>query len=208
LAATVGRVGVISGRPISFLAGLLPDGVALSGLYGLETLVDGEREDHEQSGNWREVVADLGAHATAAGPDGMRVETKELSITLHYRERPELADDVQVWAAEEAARSGLQARPARRSWELHPPIDVDKGSAVVRLAGDASAVCFIGDDHGDLPAFAALEALAAQGRATLKVAVDSVEASAELLDRADLVVEGPEAVEALLEELDRLVHPG
>lgn len=201
LAEEIGLVGVISGRPLTFLAHHLPAGVALAGLYGLETMVDGERRDHGQGGCWREVIQDLAAHAEAAGPSGMRVERKELSITLHYREHPELADAVGEWAAAEATRSGLDARPARCSWELHPPIPVDKGTAVRELVGEATTVCFIGDDLGDRPAFDALDELGREGRAVLKVAVDSEEADPGLLDTADLVVDGPAQVEALLASL-------
>ena len=200
LAERLGTVGVISGRPVSFLEDRLPDTVALVGLYGLESLVAGQRRDHGQGGCWREVIEDLGAHAEAAGPTDMRVETKDLSITLHYREHPDIADDVASWAATEAGRSGLEARPARRSWELHPPIAVDKGTALLEQVGAATAVCFIGDDHGDLPAFAALDQLAASGVTTLRVAVDSDEIDAELQEAADLIVDGPTGVQALLAE--------
>lgn len=198
LADQVGVVAVVSGRPLSFLEGQLPPSVDLAGLYGLESLVDGVRHDVAQSGSWREVIADLATHAEAAGPSGMRVEGKDLSITLHYREHPEAADEVGRWAAAEAGRSGLEARPARQSWELHPPIPVDKGTAVLELAADATAVCFIGDDHGDLPAFAALDQIARGGGVTLRVAVSSDELDPDLADQADLHVDGPPGVEALL----------
>jgi trehalose 6-phosphate phosphatase len=56
------------------------------------------------------------------------------------------------------------------------------------------AACFFGDDRGDLAAFDALDRLAARGVATVQVAVRSGEAPDELLERADLVVDGPEGV--------------
>ena len=99
--------------------------------------------------------------SASRGPDGMRVEAKGLSLTLHYRGRPERRGEVRAWAEQQAARSGLEVRSARLSFELHPPIDVDKGSSLLELADDLDAVCFIGDDVGDLPAFDALDQLAA-----------------------------------------------
>jgi len=198
LAGRLGVVGVVSGRPVSFLQAHLPESLALAGLYGLESRVAGRRRDHGQGGCWREVIEDLGAHAEAAGPADMRVERKDLSITLHYREHPEIEDEVGAWAAAEAARSGLEARPARQSWELHPPIAVDKGTAVADLVGPATTVCFMGDDHGDLPAFVALDRLAEAGASTLRVVVDSDEVDADLLAAADLVVDGPGGVQSLL----------
>jgi trehalose 6-phosphate phosphatase len=131
----------------------------------------------------------------------MRVENKGLSLTLHYRGHPELEDAVRDLAEGQALRSGLSVRPARMSYELHPPIAADKGTAVRDLTDGLTAVCFLGDDLGDLPAFAELESLAATGMTTVRVAVRSEEAPAELLDAADLVVEGPEGARDLLQRL-------
>jgi trehalose 6-phosphate phosphatase len=200
------RVAVVSGRPVGFLDGLVPPGVVTAGLYGLEVLADGVRRDHPQGGAWREVIDDVAAHAEAAGPHGMLVERKGLSLTFHYRARPELEDQVRAWGEVESRRSGLVSRPARMSVELHPPIDVDKGTALLALADGLAAVCFIGDDVGDLPAFDALDELEARGVAVLRVAVAGSEAVPALVERADLVLEGPEAVKDLLERL--LPAPG
>lgn len=237
LAARYRVVAVLSGRPVEFLQPLLPASVIMSGLYGLEVIRDGVRHDHPVAGVWREVVVDVASRAAVRGPDGMGVESKGLSLTLHYRTHPELAAEVQAWAARQAAASGLVARPARMSVELHPPIDADKGTAVEavvrealdappreRRAGGAArkpetrptrqpedvsrrrhpiAVCFVGDDVGDLPAFDALDRLAGSGAHTLRVAVASSETPAALVDRADLVVDGPEEVLELLRRLLR-----
>lgn len=197
----LGLVAVISGRPVDFLAPLLPDGLVLAGLYGLEMATAVGREDHPQAGNWREVVDDVAGRAESKGPSGVVVERKGLSLTLHYRTAPELEAATGAYAAEEAHRSGLVARPARMSWELHPPIEVDKGTAVLDLVGDLRAVAFAGDDLGDLPGFDALDELDARGVATLRIAVDSAEAPIELLDRADVVVDGPAGLVELLQPL-------
>lgn len=203
LVGRVGRVGVLSGRPVEFLRARLPSTLVLAGLYGLELLVDGLRHDHPSGGVWRGVVDDVASQAAARGPDGMRVEVKGLSLTLHYRGRPDIEPAVRAWAEQQAARSGLELRPARMSYELHPPIQVDKGTTLVELADGLSSVCFLGDDVGDLPAFDGLDRLAAAGVATLRVAVRSNEGSPDLLDRADVVVDGPAGAVALLEALAR-----
>jgi trehalose 6-phosphate phosphatase len=197
----LGLVAVVSGRPIDFLAPLLPPGLVLAGLYGLELAVDDQRLDHPQSGNWREVVDDVAGRAEVRGPAGVVVERKGLSLTLHYRTAPDQEAATAAYAAEEAHRSGLVARPARMSWELHPPIEVDKGTAVLDLADDFAAVAFAGDDVGDLPGFDALDELAERGVATLRIAVDSPEAPSELLDRGDVVVDGPAGLVTLLDSL-------
>jgi trehalose 6-phosphate phosphatase len=122
-------------------------------------------------------------------------------LTLHYRGHPELEGAVREIAERQAARSGLSIRPARMSFELHPPIAADKGTAVRDLADGLAAVCFLGDDVGDLPAFAELQRLADEGVAAVRVAVRSDEAPEELLEAADVVVDGPEGARDLLQEL-------
>lgn len=88
------------------------------------------------------------------------------------------------------------------SVELHPPIDEDKGTSLARLAAEhIGPVVFAGDDVGDLAAFDALDALEAEGRSVLRIAVDSTEAPEELRSRADLVVAGPEGFAQLLRSL-------
>jgi trehalose 6-phosphate phosphatase len=194
-------VAVLSGRPVTFLQQFLPPSLLLSGLYGLEVVRDGARNDHPSGGMWREVIDDVATVLRANGPRGMRVESKGLSLTLHYRGHPELEAAVRELADRQAARSGLSTRPARMSIELHPPIPADKGTAVRELASGLAAVCFLGDDLGDLPAFAELERLADEGVATVRVAVRSDEAPEALLDAADVVVNGPEGARDLLQQL-------
>ena len=201
LSARLGLVGIVSGRPVDFLAPLLPEGLVISGLYGLEVVKDGHRSDRAGAGAWREVVADVVRSSADRGPEGMVVESKGLSLTLHYRTHPEIAADVAAWARQQGARSGLEVRPAKMSVELHPPIAADKGTAVEELVEGLAAVCFVGDDRGDLPAYDALDRFAARGVHVLRVAVASDEAPDELIDRADLVVEGPAQVLDLLQRL-------
>ena len=98
----------------------------LAGLYGLEVRQDGTRRDHPDAGTWRDVVTDV-VQAAHTGPDGMRVESKGLSITLHYRGRPELEPEVVAWAEHQSARSGLVVRPAKMSVELIAPIAMEDG---------------------------------------------------------------------------------
>jgi trehalose 6-phosphate phosphatase len=205
LAARVGRVAVISGRPVSFLERFFPPAITMSGLYGLQRVRSGRRDDHPEAVAWAPVVDDVVRASRASGPAGMRVEPKEYSVTLHYRERPDLAAEVESWAAAEAVRTGLERHAARMSVELHPPVPADKGTALLDLTDGLEAVCFLGDDVGDLPAFAALDVLAARGVTTVKVAVASPEQDARVAEGADVHVDGPEGALDLLRDLaDRL----
>jgi len=208
LAARIARVGVLSGRPLSFLDDRFPEPLVLAGLYGLEVREGGTRRDHPEAGAWRDIVSDV-VQAGPSGPDGMHVENKGLSVTLHYRGRPELEPAIVEWAEHQAARSGLELRPAKMSVELHPPIEADKGTTLEALAAGLDAVAFLGDDVGDLSAFDALDRLAAIGITTVRVAVRATEQSDELVARADVVVDGPEGALALVRELVDAIHqPG
>ncbi len=184
----------------------LPDALTLVGLYGLQQIRHGVRSDHPEAVAWPERVAAVASTAKTNGPAGMRVELKGLSITLHYRGQPQLFDQVEQYAQELAATSGLVSRTARMSVELHPPIDVDKGTVVLSLVHQlAGPVLFLGDDVGDLPAFDALDTLADSGLQVFRILAQSEESDAELLRCADLILDGPSAVLGLLSEIQAAV---
>ena len=61
-------VAVLSGRPVTFLQQWLPPSLLLSGLYGLEVVRDGVRNDHPSGGMWREVIDDVATVARQLGP--------------------------------------------------------------------------------------------------------------------------------------------
>lgn len=204
LAARYRRVAAVSGRPRAFLASRLGAGVDLSGLYGLETRTAGIDGEHAEAAAWRSVVADVVARATGAAtplPAGVFVEPKGLSITVHWRRQPDAEAAVRAWADEVGERTGLEVRDAKASVELHPPIDSDKGTSVRALADGCSTVAYFGDDLGDLPAFHALDVLAAEGVRTVSVAVAGDELPPEVGAAADLVVDDPAALVALLTPL-------
>lgn len=195
------RVGVVSGRPVAFLADHLPGPVHLSGLYGLESGHRGRTTVRDDVDHWRQTITEAADAMDTLGLDDVVVERKGLSITVHYRNAPAAATAVEGEAAALAKASGLHARAAKMSVELHPPVPADKGAVVRELAVGATAVLYVGDDLGDLPAFAALGDLRAAGLSTVAVAVASAEAPAELVAVADVVVDGPAGVVDLLARL-------
>jgi trehalose 6-phosphate phosphatase len=150
---------------------------------------------------WTAAVEAVAASAEAAAPAAVGVERKGLTVTLHFRLAPHLAGWAKRFATEQAASSGLVAHPGKKSWELRPPVPTDKGTVVAELASGLEAVCFVGDDTGDLPAFAALHRLRTEGVVTLAVAAAGPETPTPVLQGADLVVDGPAGVLTLLEAL-------
>jgi trehalose 6-phosphate phosphatase len=198
-------VAVVSGRPPDFLAEVLgdPAGVELVGLYGLARALGGG----EEATRWAGVIDEVVAEASAA-PDGVYVEPKGLTTTLHWRHAPEARPWVEAFAARQAEARGLALHPGRMELELRPPVAVDKGTVVHALAaehaGRLRAVAAFGDDIGDLPAFAAVDELTDPSGAPLtavRVAAVDDESPHEVADRADLTVRGAAGAVALLRAL-------
>ena len=205
LSRRYGRVAVVSGRPAAFLAARLRLAEApelfVAGLYGMEYAEGDAVTTHPRATEWRGLIETIACEAEEQAPKGVHVERKGLSVTLHFRTAPEHGGWVRTWCEEAAARTGLVVHPARMSDELRPAVEVDKGTVVAELAEGLSAVCFVGDDVGDLPAFEALDRLRDEGVTTLKVVVGSAEVPRRLAEAADVVVDGPAAALTLLRQL-------
>jgi trehalose 6-phosphate synthase len=205
LARRFGRVAVVSGRPVEFLRERLPvDGLVLFGQYGVERFDGTGITTAPTATRWADAVRRAADYAERRLP-GLFVERKGFALVLHWRQRPDLETEATDVAGGLATAYDFQLEPGRQALELRPPLDVDKGTAVEELTAGASAALFIGDDRGDVAAFDTLTRLVDEGRLThaVRVAVRSPETPAELLDRADMAVDGPHGA---LELLDRLVE--
>jgi trehalose 6-phosphate phosphatase len=196
LAARLGCVAVVSGRPVEFLAAQIPvPGVRFVGLYGMEQLVDGERTVDPRVEPHLDAVAAAVEELQDLGPPFVEVKSG-ISVTLHWRPAPEMEAGLTARAQEVADRHGLATLRTRMAIEVRPPVDIDKGTAVRDLAQGFATGAFAGDDTGDLPAFAAL-ARAGLERA-VRIGVHSAEAPPELVDAVDVLVDGPVGLAALL----------
>jgi trehalose 6-phosphate phosphatase len=206
LVSRLGLVAVVSGRHVSFLRPRLPiAGLSLAGQYGLEREEDGRVVEAPAVLGFRDAVAAAAAEAEATWPELLVERKGTVAVTVHWRTRPDQAPDLSA-LRDLAARHGLQGQAGRMAWELRPPVEVDKGTAVEALlaaCGTDAAVAFAGDDAGDLPAFDALDRLAARrpGTGIMRIGVRSTEAPSELLARADVVVDGPEGLAECLRGL-------
>ena len=205
LSHQLGVVAVVSGRPAAFLGERvrLPR-VQRLGLYGLQAWTEGGPTSRPEALAWqpqvdraREILEHL-----LGGLEGVLVEDKGLSVAVHWRNAADRA--LAEHAVEEAARrlasdSGLQLEPGKLVVELRPPVPWDKGSTVRAVVEElnASAVAYIGDDLGDLPAFEAVRELGG-----LAVAVEhGSETAPEVREAADLLLQGPDAVGVALTAL-------
>ena len=210
LAARFAAVALVSGRPAAYLAEHAPGpGVRYLGLYGLQEIHDGQvRVDQRLEVARPKVVAAAEAlrDAPAVRDSGAWLEDKQFAVAVHTRrvaEPDRWAGPIDQAARQIAQRYGLEVIPGKLVWELRPPVQADKGDAVRRVVAESGAreVVMVGDDLGDLPAFAAVAGLAAEGVDGLRVAVRSEEAPPQLLAEADLVVGGPSGVLNFLQRL-------
>jgi trehalose 6-phosphate phosphatase len=210
LAGRYAAVALVSGRPATFLAGQVEiPGLRYVGLYGMEEVVDGEVHPDAEAERWRDAIGtarrELAADEAITG-SGAWLEDKGLAVGAHLRRVAEpgrWAEPVERAVKAAADRHGLAIAPGKLVWELRPPVDRHKGDAVRRVVEEVGArvVMMAGDDLGDLHAFDEVERMTTEGRDGLRVAVRSAESPPELLDAADLVVDGPEGLRDLLERL-------
>jgi trehalose 6-phosphate phosphatase len=218
LAQQVSAVAVITGRPARQaldLGGLEAVGNAI-GDAGKELYVFGQYGNERWSSTNRRVIGPRPPHGLAtflrelprflrrAGAEDAHVEEKGLAVAIHTRRMrdPERATEVLLPLLRDLAGShDLVVEPGRNVVEVRSS-GMHKGLAVERLVEElgAGAVCFAGDDLGDLEAFEAVGALGKEGMPTLLVCSASSEQSA-LVPLADLVVHGPDGVMAFLRQL-------
>jgi trehalose 6-phosphate phosphatase len=204
LAPLVGTLAVITGRPAEVavrLAGFeaIP-GMIVLGHYGWDHWEDGVLTSPPSPPGVATARARL-PELLAAAPDGTWVEDKGHALAVHTRRAADPAGALEQLAgplARLAAETGLACEPGRLVLELRPR-GIDKGSALSLLATkrNSGPLLFAGDDLGDLTAFEAVRSLRAAGQPGLAVWSASAEVT-ELARLADLVVDGPAGVSALL----------
>jgi trehalose 6-phosphate phosphatase len=188
-------VAVVSGRRTEDVRDLLRvEGVRYEGLYGIGDEPVGASSPHRD-------VEDA-----VAGVSGAWVEEKGSATSVHYRQSPDPpAARAQLLERLRpiAERSGFRLIEGKMTVELLPAGVALKGGVVERLVTDHGlrAALYAGDDVADLEAFDVLERARAHGVETVRVAVRGAETPAVLLDVADEIVEGPQGLVALLEEL-------
>ena len=198
LARRYRSVAIVTGRRSEEVAALLDVAhVTYVGLYGLEDAAD-------------ELVTAIVPRVQTATLEIAEawVEDKGVSVAVHYRQAP---DPVSARAAllvalqPVATEAGLELIEGKMVLELVPPDRPLKGGAVERLVREhgLQAVLYAGDDHADLDAFDALDRLIGSGdvRAAVRVAVRGPETPPALVDRADVVAEGPPGLVDLLRTL-------
>jgi trehalose-phosphatase len=138
---------------------------------------------------------------------GVILENKGWTLSVHYRMADEAVLPRLLGAINGVvARNGLRLTEGKKVLEIRPPVPVDKGTAVYRLARDLGAledgasVLFAGDDATDEDAFRRLRAQHPEA-VTIRVGRHADSA-------AEFVVADPDAVRELLQRIARTLDAG
>ena len=202
----VGAVAIVTGRPVTKALELGPGladvpGLVILGHYGFERWEDGRISAPPPPQGVLQAEAELQLLLGSLGVKGATIEDKGRAVAVHTRRSPDPEGTLAVLREPLAAladKHGLVVEPGRLVLELRPP-GMDKGHALSLFLAERAArsVMFVGDDLGDLAAF---DAVKNSGLPGVTVCSGSAEVTA-LAERADLVVDGPDGVVALLREL-------
>jgi trehalose 6-phosphate phosphatase len=210
LSERFGLVAIVSGRSAHQLLEWLGPTIEIWGVHGAERTIGGSVALTQTAEPFRDLMAAVREEAAQAlerlDLEGVILEDKGVMLGLHFRnarEQERARRELDRLAEDLTQRHGLLRAGGRLAFELRPPVQFSKAAVVLERSREAglTAAAFVGDDRVDLPGFDALDILESEGLATLRVAVSSNEAPPELLQRADLIVDGPSQAVDLLRRL-------
>jgi trehalose 6-phosphate phosphatase len=213
IARRYGFVGCVSGRRAATARRIVSLGtITYVGNHGAEVLRGGatDVEVDPDFAAWRERVRSF-ADGEMADETltrlRVRAEDKDAIAALHWRGAPDedAAEAALRGVAERAEAAGLLTHWGRKVLEIRPAVALDtgRGSERVLEGVELDAALYAGDDRTDLDAFAALRRLVDAGRLrhAVWVGVRSDETPPELVEAADVMVDGPLGVRELLRAL-------
>ncbi|TML05331.1 MAG: trehalose-phosphatase [Actinobacteria bacterium] len=213
IAKRYGLVACVSGRQASIARRIVSLGtITYVGNHGAEILRGGatEAELDPEVAAWAPRVQDFARSAMTDELRRLRVrdEDKQVIAALHWRGAPdEAAAERAVMAVKaQAEAAGFWTHEGRKVLEIRPPVALDKGRGIRRLLAGRQQVdtaLYAGDDLTDLDAFSVLRELRDEGVLTsaLCVGVASDETPPRLAESADMLVDGPAGVRAMLSML-------
>lgn len=141
---------------------------------------------------------------------GLLLEDKGPILALHYRQCPDrqaagaaIGEALASWQAQ-----GLRVQQGRLVFELGPPLDINKGTALAHLIETyhLGGALYLGDDLTDVNAFKVVRRQREDGKVSgAAVAVANRESGPEVTKEADYWVDGVPGVEWLLAAIASVV---
>ncbi|MFL5895902.1 MAG: trehalose-phosphatase [Thermoleophilaceae bacterium] len=212
LARSYGLVACISGRAAAEARRIVGvGGIAYAGSHGAELLLPGQAQAElvpafaTWAGRVREFA--FGRESPELRMLRIRIEDKGPIVAYHWRgaRDEDAARTLLEGIAAEAESAGLLVHWGRKVLEVRPPVAIDKGQAVRELMRrqPVRTALFAGDDATDLDVYDVLGRQVEEGGldAAVCVGIRSDEGPAAIVDRADLVVDGPAGFVQVLELL-------
>jgi trehalose-phosphatase len=166
------RIAVISGRDIKDVIGLVGlSGIIYGGNHGLELAGPGVRFESPVSQKHRDILKKIlrVLRSKLRHIKGVLIENKGLSLSIHYRhvsnKNIPLVKNIFCEAtAFNLWRNEIRVRLGKKVFEVCPPVNWDKGKAVLWLLHNMSSSkttpafpIYIGDDMTDEDAFKMLK---------------------------------------------------
>ncbi len=207
------QVVIVSSRDLEFLRRRFGsmNGVTLSGSAGLETMADGDYVPDPDAVDLAGRIDAAEEEARELAPDGLRVERKTFSLSLHFRRAPHLEDEAIRLGTLLAERHHLMDGLGRQVVELRLPLDRSKGTAIRDRLDHLGAerivdwAMFAGDDEPDLAGFAELHGQSEADPSFNGFAIGVVGTGSEqpegFTDAVDLLVDGPIDLQNLLGDI-------
>lgn len=202
-------VAIISGRSLADIRSRVGvKEIVYVGNHGLEIDGCGLRYRMKDADSWRRSLKILGRQLRENLEilPGIFVEDKGCTLSIHYRlargaVRRRAARWFLEWLKPFQRRRQIRLGRGKAVWEIHPPIDWDKGRAVTWILGQPRFrrrwPLYIGDDETDQDAFRAIR------RIGLGIAVGPPEKKGS----AHFAVRGPREVGLFLRRLLSLLSP-
>lgn len=217
-ASRYARIAIISGREVEDAAKMVNiEGLTYIGIHGIEwseglpamhpiTIYPGALPSIEPGRHLLDLV-----ERRLGNYPGVIIERKRLGGSVHYRlaRHPEqvrhlIMDTLRAPASDH----DFVLSEGKRVVDIRPALLIHKGQAlrsfVQRLA--LAGVLFAGDDRTDLDAMLEVERLRSEGYQAVAIAVQAPDTLPELLEHADLVVQGVEGMARLLATIVAHLH--
>ncbi|HEU5383462.1 MAG TPA: trehalose-phosphatase [Ktedonobacteraceae bacterium] len=212
-ARTYAHVAIVTGRAIEDAASMVNiEGITYIGTHGVEWC-EGLPSTHPVQVNAEvlpcikpgQQLLDL-AEQTLAGWPGVIIERKRLGGSLHYRLAPNAEEVRQVileTLREPAHEQHFLLSQGKQVIDIKPALHIHKGQALKSLVQRYSlkGVIFAGDDRTDLDAMLEIEHLRQEGLQAAAIAVQAADTLPELLEHADIVVQGVAGMVRLLHDM-------
>ena len=205
LSERVELVAVVSGRDVRYLRETIGlKSVTYVGNHGLEEWKAGGEQPEYGAQVPVGLVDEVESGVGSIGVSGLLVENKGLRVAVHYRNAPDLSAArcaVSQMLEPLASGRGLGIKEGKMVLEIGPRVDVNKGTAVSRLAREyeLTGAIVLGDDVTDCDAFDAVHGLILErGIRGATVAVVDHETPEFLLRKADYRLTGSGEVEEFL----------